>query len=95
MTWGQTVPERPPTVGEIVAALLTLDQSLPLVVSTGYDNDSALSSGVGIQIDAIKPEGDGNIWVQVPAGSFSQDPSHPDYDPSVITSVLIQGNHDT
>lgn len=56
------VPAMPPTVGEIVAALLKLDQSLPLVVSTHYDNDVGYSSGVQLSLGLISPVGEEDFW---------------------------------
>ena len=76
------MPETPPTVGEIVAALLELDQDLPLVVSTHYDNDMAYSSSVGLTEAMILPIGDKNFW-------DSQDQTSPD--PDSIKAVVLTG----
>jgi hypothetical protein len=75
-------PQTPPTVGEIVEALLKQDQSLPLVVSTHYDNDVGHSSNVGLSIELIYPAGEGSFW-------NLQDPSSPTT--GSITAVALTG----
>ena len=75
-------PHTPPTVGEIVEALQKLDQELPLVVSTHYDNDDALSSVVSLQIELINPTGDGDFWDMIDASVGN---------PDEITAVCLIG----
>lgn len=55
-------PVTPPTVADVVAALLKMDQTLPVLVSTNFDNDTALSSFFDISVNHAYPEGSGNIW---------------------------------
>jgi hypothetical protein len=76
-------PQTPPTVGEIVEALLKLDQSLPLVVSTHYDNDVAHSSDVELTLELISPIGEKSFW-------DTQDPSSPAAG-SIMAAVLTGG----
>lgn len=51
----------PPTVGEIVAALTKLDQNLPFVVSTHYDNDTSHSADISLSVVPIYHV-EGSIW---------------------------------
>lgn len=55
-------PKTPPTVGEIILALQQFDPELPVLVSTGYDNDTLHTSDFGVGTGYFHPEGDGNIW---------------------------------
>jgi hypothetical protein len=77
-----SAPQTPPTVGEIVEALLKQDQSLPLVVSTHYDNDVGHSSSVGLSVELIYPAGEGSFW-------NLQDISSPT--PGSIRAVVLTG----
>lgn len=88
MTLGQDVPATPPTVAEVITALQRFDPELPVLVSTGYDNDTEHTSEFAVCLGDFHPEGDGNIWAMVPA-----DPFDPDDDPDEgqIRAVMISG----
>jgi hypothetical protein len=71
-------------VGDIVEALLKLDQSLPLVVSTHYDNDIGHSSNVCLSDELIYPVGEKDFW-------SLQDISSPT--PGSIRAVALTGGN--
>jgi len=77
-----SVPVPPPTVGEIVEALLKLDQSLPLVVSTHYDNDTGHSSDMSLTTGPISYTGINHYW-------DVDDVSSPN--PGAITAAILTG----
>lgn len=41
------------TVGDLVAALQQLDQSLPILAGTHYDNDVALTNEVDVAVNMV------------------------------------------
>lgn len=81
-------PAKPPTVGEVVAALLKFDQSLPVLVSTHYDNDTEHSSRIFIEVSHAEPEGDGDIWRLIADNDVSDPNFKQDY-PEAIKAVTI------
>lgn len=87
MTLGQDFPATPPTVAEVIAALQTFDPNLPVLVSTGYDNDTEHTSEFAIRLGDFHPEGDGDIWAMAPELT---EPDDIPYD-NQIRAVMISG----
>lgn len=76
------------TVAEVVASLLKMDQTLPVLVSTGYDNDTEHSSSFGIAVSYAEPQYDGDIWTLL-SDSDAADPDFKNDYPDAIKAVTI------
>lgn len=81
-------PVTPPTVADVVAALLKMDQSLPVLVSTGFDGSTEHSSLFSVEVNHAYPEGDGNIWISMDENDVNG-PDFRKYWPEAIKAVTI------